>query len=103
MNNEAFENQMFNHVNENCKMKELDRQEVERAAWEEYQYICKCKKINAVIGIIVLTLCFVTIVFAMCVLNWTGFLPAMIGMAVNAVIGLVFGMTIRSLCNGIRK
>ena len=53
MKHEEFETQMFSCVNKNCKMKELDRQENERAAQEEYRFICKCKKINAVIGIIV--------------------------------------------------
>ena len=103
MKHEEFENQMFSRVNENCKMKELNRQEIERAAAEEYQFICKCKKINAVIGIIVLIACFVTTIFAMCVMNWTGFLPALVGMAATAVVGLVFGMSIQSLVNRIRK
>lgn len=103
MKHEEFENQMFSRVNENSKMKELNRQEIERAAAEEYQFICKCKKINAVIGIIVLIACFVTTIFAMCVMNWTGFLPALVGMAATAVVGLVFGMSIQSLVNRIRK
>ena len=94
---------MFSRVNENSKMKELNRQEIERAAAEEYQFICKCKKINAVIGIIVLIACFVTTIFAMCVLNWIEFLPALVGMAATAVVGLVFGMSIQSLVNRIRK
>lgn len=103
MKHEEFEKQMFSRVNENCQMKELNRQEVERAAAEEYQIICKCKKVNAVIGIIVLIACFVTTVFAMCVMNWTGFLPALVGMALTAVVGLVFGMGIQSLCNRIKN
>lgn len=103
MKHEEFEKQMFSRVNENCQMKELNRQEVERAAAEEYQIICKCKKVNAVIGIIVLIACFMTTVFAMCVMSWTGFLPALVGMALTAVIGLVFGMSIQSLCNRIKN
>ena len=103
MKHEEFEQQMFAHVNKNCQMKELDRQEVERAALEEYRLIRKSKKVNAVIGIIVLAVCFVTTVFAMCVMNWTGVLPALIGMVVTAVIGLVFGMNIQSLANRIKK
>ena len=121
MKHEEFEKQMFSHVNANYQMKELNRQEiaraaeeerklkelhrqeVERAAAEEYQFIRKCKKVNAVIGIIVLAVCFVTTVFAMCVMNWTGFLPALVGMAATAVIGLVFGMSIQTLVNRIRK
>lgn len=103
MKHEEFEKQMFSRVNKNCQMKELDRQEVARAAQEEYQFIRKCKKINAVIGIIVLIACFMTTVFAMCVMNWTGFLPALVGMALTAVIGLVFGMSIQSLGNRIKN
>lgn len=103
MKHEEFEQQMFAHVNNNCKMKELDRQEVARAAQEEYRFICKCKKINAVIGIIVLIACFVTIIFALCVMNWTGFLPALVGMVMTAVMGLVFGISIQSLVNRIKK
>lgn len=103
MKHEEFEQQMFSRVNENSKMKELNRQEVARAAQEERQFICKCEKINAVIGSIVLIACFVTTIFAMCVMNWTGFLPALVGMAATAVVGLVFGMSIQSLVNRIRK
>lgn len=103
MKHEEFEKQMFSCVNKNCQMKEFDRQEFERAAMEEYRIRCKCKKINAVIGIIVLISCFVTTIFAMCVMNWTGFLPALVGMAATAVVGLVFGMSIQSLVNRIRK
>lgn len=103
MKHEEFEKQMFSHVNKNCQMKELDRWETERAAAEEYQIICKCQKINAVIGIIVLIACFVTIVFAMCVMSWTGFLPAVVGTVLTAVVSLVFGMSIQSLANRIKN
>lgn len=103
MNNAEFENKMFHHVNENCRMKELDRQEIARAAAEEYRIIRKCQKVNAIIGIIGLAMCFVTIVFAMCVMNWTGFLPAVVCIVATAVIGLVFGMVINFLCNRIKK
>ena len=103
MKHEEFEQQMFSRVNENSKMKELNRQEVARAAQEERQHICKCEKINAVIGIIMLIACFVTIIFALCVMNWTGFLPALVGMVITAVMGLVFGMIINSLANKIKN
>lgn len=103
MNNAEFENKMFDHVNKNCRMKELDRQEVERAAWEEFQYIRKCKKINAVIGIIVWTLCFAAILFAVWVLTWLGRIPAEISIIVMAVVGYVVGMSINALGNRIRK
>ena len=103
MEHEEFEKQMFSLVNENYQMKELNRQEVARAAQEERQHICKCEKINAVIGIIMLVACFVTIIFALCVMNWTGFLPALVGMVITAVLGLVFGMSIQSLSNRIKN
>lgn len=103
MNNAEFENKMFHHVNENCRMKELNRQEIERAAAEEYQVICKCKKVNAVIGIIVLTVCFATIVFAVQAMTLTGILPAAVAIGVMAVVGLVFGMVINFLGNRIKK
>ncbi len=103
MKHEEYEKQMMDCVNRNCKMKELDRQEVERAAQEEYRFICKCKKINAVISIIVLIACFVATVFAMCVMSWTGFLPAVVSSAVSAVMGLVFGMSINSMANRIKN
>ena len=76
MRHDEFEAKMFSRVNENSKMKELDRAEVARAAAEEYRYVSKCKKINAVIGIIVLTVCFGTTVFALQAMNLTGFLPS---------------------------
>ena len=103
MKHEEFEKQMFSHVNKNCQMKELDRQEVARAAQEEYRFRSKCKKINAVIGIIVMIACFVTSTFAMMVLNWLGELPAMVSIAVTAVIGLLNGMSINSLVNRIKN
>ena len=103
MNNTEFENRMFAHVNKNSTMKELDRQEVEIAAWEEYQYRCKCKKINAVIGIIVWTLCFAAILFAVWVLAWLGRIPAEISTIVMALVGYVVGMIINSLFNKIKK
>lgn len=103
MKHEEFETQMFSCVNKNCKMKEFDRQEFERAAMEEYRIRCKCKKINAVVSIIVLVACFVATTFAMCVLSWTGFLPAVVGTALTAVVSLVFGMSIQSLANRIKK
>lgn len=103
MNNAEFENKMFHHVNENCRMKELNRQEIERAVAEEYQAICKCKKVNAVIGIIGMIACFATIVFAVQAMTLTGSLPAAIAIGVMAVVGLVFGMVINSLGNRIKK
>lgn len=103
MNNAEFENKMFHHVNENCRMKELDRQEIARAAAEEYRIIRKCKRINAVIGIIVQIACFATTVFAVSVLNWLGEIPAVVGIAVTAVVSLFSGMSIQSLANRIKK
>lgn len=103
MKHEEFENQMFSHVNKNCQMKELNRQEVARAAQEEYQYIRKCKKANAVIGIIVWTLCFAAILFAMWVLTLLGRIPAEISIVVMALGGYVVGMNINSLWNRIKK
>lgn len=103
MKHEEFEKQMFSRVNENCQMKELNRQEIERAAAEEYRFRCKCKKANAVIGIIVQVTCFVTAVFAVSVLNWLGEIPAVVGIAVTAVVGLFSGMSINSLSNRIKK
>lgn len=103
MKHEEFEKQMFSHVNHNCKMKELDRQEIERAAQEEYRFRSKCKKINAVIGIIVMIACFGTSTFAMMVLNWLGEFPAMAAIAVTAVVSLLTGMSINSLVNRIKN
>lgn len=97
MRHDEFEAKMFSRVNENSKMKELDREEVARAAAEEYRYVSKCKKINAVIGIIVLTLFFGTTVFALQALNLTGYLPSAWAIGVMAVMGLAFGMGIHSL------
>ena len=76
MNNAEFENKMFHHVNENCRMKELNRQEIARAAQEEYRFVRKCQKIKAVIGIIVFMAFFGTIVYAMGALHWTEEIPA---------------------------
>ena len=103
MKHEEFENQMFSRVNENCKMKELNRQEIERAAQEEYQFIRKCKKVNAVIGIILLIACFATSTFAMLVLNWLGEFPAMAAIAVTAVVSLLSGTSINSMANRIKN
>ena len=103
MNNAEFENKMFHHVNENCRMKELDRQEIARAAAEEYRIIRKCKKVNAVIGIILWTACFATIIFAALVLNSLGYLPAVVAIIAMAVVGYVVGMSINSLFNRIKK
>ena len=103
MKHEEFEKQMFSRVNKNYQMKELDRQERERAAQEEYRFICKCEKINAVIGIIVLIACFATNTFAMLVLNWLGEFPAMAAIAVTAVVSLLSGMSINSLANRIKN
>lgn len=103
MKHEEFEKQMFSRVNENCQMKELNRQEIERAAQEEYRFVRKCKKANAVIGIIVWIACFATTVFAMSVLNWLGEIPAVVAIAVTAVAGLVSGMSINSLANRIKN
>ena len=103
MKHEEFEKQMFSHVNNNCRMKELDRQEVARAAQEEYQFICKCKKANAIIGIIVWTVCFAAILFAMMVFNLLGEIPAVVAIMVMAVVGYVVGLSVNSLWNRIKK
>lgn len=103
MKHEEFEKQMFSHVNKNCQMKELDRLEVARAAAEEYRFRCKCKKINAVIGIIVMIACFCTSTFAMLVLNWLGDIPAVVAISVTAVASLLSGMSINDLANKIKN
>ena len=103
MKHEEFENQMFSHVNKKCQMKELDRQEIARAAQEEYQYICKCKKVNAIIGIIVWTVCFATIIFALSVLAWLDKIPALVAIPVMALVGYVVGMNVNTLMNRIKK
>lgn len=97
MKHDEFEAKMFSHVNENCKMKELDRQEIERATMEEYRMVRKCNKINAVIGIIVLTLSFGTTVFALQAMNLTGYLPSAWAIGIMAIFGLAFGIGIHSL------
>ena len=103
MKHEEFENQMFSCVNKNCKMKELDRQEIARAAQEEYRFVRKCQKIKAVIGIIVFMAFFGTIVYAMGALHWMEEIPAEIAIGVTAVFGLVFGMGINALASRIKN
>ena len=103
MKHEEYEKQMIDCVNRNCQMKEFDRQEIERAAQEEYQIRCKCKKVNAVIGIIVWIACFATITFAMGALNWLDWIPGDIAIAVTAVAGFVTGMNVNSLANKIKN
>jgi hypothetical protein len=103
MKHEEFENQMFSHVNKKCQMKELDRQEIARAAQEEYQYICKCKKVNAIIGIIVWTVCFATIIFAVSVLSWLSKIPALVAIPAIAFIGYVVGVNVNTLQNRIKN
>lgn len=103
MKHEDFENEMFAHVNRNCKMKELDRQEIARAAQEEYRIIRKCKKVNATIGIILWIACFATFTFAFCVLSWLGDIPAQVATVATALAGLVAGINVNSLANRIKK
>ena len=103
MNNAEFENKMFHHVNENCRMKELDRQEIARAAQEEYRIIRKCKKVNAIIGIILCVACFGTFTFAMSVLSWLGDIPAQVATVATALAGLIAGINVNSLANRIKK
>lgn len=103
MKHDEFEKQMFDGVNRNCRMKEIDREEVERAAQEEYRFLCKCKKINAVVYIVVLIACYATVVFAVQALNLTGYLPAAWAIAVAAAFGLVFGMSINSMAYRIKN
>ena len=103
MKHEEFEKQMFSHVNKNCQMKELDRQEIERAAMEEYRIVCKCKKVNAVFGIIVWIACFLTITVAVGALNWLDLVSVEFAIAVTAVAGFATGMNVNSLANKIKK
>lgn len=103
MKHEDFENQMFACVNRNCKMKELDRQEIARAAQEEYRIIRKCKKVNATIGIILWIACFATITFAFGVLSWLGDITAQVATVATALAGLIAGINVNSLANRIKK
>lgn len=103
MKHEEFEKQMIDRVNQKCDMQDLDRQEVARAAAEEYRYILKCKKANAVLGIIVWVACFATITFAMAALNWLGHIPVEIAVAVTAVFSLVAGMNVNALATKIKN
>ena len=103
MKHDEFENQMFNHVNENCKMKELDRQEVERAARREYLLVKKRKRIDAVLKMIAFTLCFATLMLAVIVLNSLGYIPSLIAIIAMAVTGYVIGLNVNSLFNRIKK
>lgn len=103
MKHEEFENQMFAHVNKNCQMKELNRQEIERIAMEEEKHIRNCKKANAVIGIIVWTMCFTTLLFAVWAFNYLGHIRTEFAIAVMAVVGYVVGMNVNALFNRIKK
>ena len=93
MKHEDFENEMFAYVNANCKMKELDRQEIARAAQEEYR----------IIGIILWIACFATFTFAFGVLSWLGDIPAQVATVATALAGLVAGINVNSLANRIKK
>ena len=99
MKHEEYEKQMLDRVNRNCQMKELDRQEIERAAEEEYRFVRKCKKANAIIGIIVWFACFTAITFAVGALTWLGEIPAVYAVAATAVVGMVSGLNINDLAN----
>ena len=103
MKHEDFENQMFDCVKRNCKMKELDRQEIARVAQEEYRMIRKCKKINATIGIVLCFACFGTFTFAMSTLSWLGNIHDAVAVAGSSMFGLVCGLSINSLVNKIKK
>ena len=103
MKHEEFEKQMFSHVNKNCQMKELDRQEIERAAMEEYRIRCKCKKANAIIGIIVWIACFLTITVAVGALNWLDLVSVEFAIAVTALAGFATGLNVNSMWNRIKK
>ena len=103
MKHEEFEKQMFSRVNVNYKMKELNRQEIARAAAEEYRFVRKCKKINAIIGIVTQAFCFAVSVFAVILLNHMGEIPTVVGIAVAAAVGLLSGMSIQSLVNRTKK
>ena len=103
MKHEEFEQQMFAHVNENCKMKELDLQEFARSAQKVQQIIRKRKKIDAVMRIIAWTACFATIMVAVIVLNGLGYIPAVIAIIAMAVVGYVVGLNVNSLMTRIKK
>ena len=103
MKHEEFEQQMFAHVNENCKMKELDRQEFARAAKEVYQIVRKRHKIEAVFHLIAWTACFATILFGVIVLNALGHLPSLIAIIGMSLIGYIVGLNTNALMRRIKK
>lgn len=103
MKHDEFENQMFNYVNENCKMKELDRQEFARAAKEVEQIVRKRNKIEAVIHLIAWTACFAAILFGVIVLTELGRLPSLIAIIAMSLIGYIVGMNANALMRRIRK
>ena len=103
MKHDEFETQMFTCVNANCRMKELDRQEVARAAREEYLQIQKRKRIDAIMKIIAFTVCFAALMFAVIVLNALGYIPSVIAIMAMSVVGFVVGQNVNSLFNRIKK
>ena len=103
MKHDEFETQMFTCVNKNCKEKELHRQAEERAAYEEFRYVCKCKRVNAAIGITVLTGAFGATTFGLEALSLTGVIPSVWAIGAMAIFGLVFGISIANLCNRIKN
>lgn len=103
MKHEEFEQQMFAHVNENCKMKELDRQEFARAAKEVEQIVRKRNKIEAVFHLIAWTACFAAILFGVIVLNALGHLPSLIAIIGMSLIGYIVGLNTNALMRRIKK
>ena len=103
MKHDEFETQMFTCVNKNSKEKEMSRIAQERAAYEEYRYVRKCKKVNAGIGIATLTACFGATTFGLEALNLTGVIPSVWAIGAMAVLGLAFGIGIASLSNRIKN
>lgn len=103
MKHDEFENQMFSCVNKNCQEKEMSRMAQERAAYEEYRYVRKCKKVNAGLGVAVTTACFGAATFGLQALTMTGVMSSAWAIGLMAIFGLVSGMSIASLCNRIKN
>lgn len=103
MKHDEFEQQMISRVNRNCEVKEQTRQEIQRAAAEEYRFLRKCKKANSVIGIIVLLALFGAVVFALQAFTMLGNIAPQVAIGIMAVMGLAIGMTVNSLGNRIKK
>jgi hypothetical protein len=103
MKHDEFETQMFTCVNKNCQEKEMSRQAVERAAYEEYRYVRKCKKINAGLGVAMTTVFFGAAAFGLQALTMLGIMSSAWAIGVMAIFGLVCGMIIACLGNRIKN